>query len=318
MITLGEIYALAGAMFAVFAVLSVGDKANPKRFGNAGFWALLAASFLFGDSLGDFGNGLLVIALVIIGGFNFLGHGKPHTTTPHEREASSAARGNWLFVPALIIPVTALFGTLVLKYVTIGGVFLIDPKQATLISLGLGILIALGFCYAWLRPPALAPLHEGRRLMDTIGWAAVLPQMLASLGAVFALSGVGDAVGQLATQYLPLNIPFVAVASYCIGMALLTAVMGNAFAAFPVMTAAIGLPLIVGKFGGDPAIMGAVGMLSGFCGTLTTPMAANFNIVPAALLELPDRDGVIKVQIPTAIPLLIANTLLMYALVFRF
>ena len=28
-------------------------------------------------------------------------------------------------------------------------------------------------------------------------------------------------------------------------------------------------------------------------------MAANFNIVPAALLELPDRNGVIKVQIPT-------------------
>lgn len=32
-------------------------------------------------------------------------------------------------------------------------------------------------------------------------------------------------------------------------------------------------------------------MLSGFCGTLMTPMAANFNIVPAALLELSDRNG---------------------------
>jgi len=64
--------------------------------------------------------------------------------------------------------------------------------------------------------------------------------------------------------------------------------------------------------------MGSIGMLSGFCGTLVTPMAANFNIVPAALLELPDRNAVIKAQIPTAIPLLIANTLLMYFLVFRF
>ena len=64
--------------------------------------------------------------------------------------------------------------------------------------------------------------------------------------------------------------------------------------------------------------MGAIGMLSGFCGTLTTPMAANFNIVPAALLELPDRNAVIKVQVPTAIPLLIGNILLMYFLVFRF
>ena len=110
---------------------------------------------------------------------------------------------------------------------------------------------------------------------------------------------------------------FAAVAAYTIGMALFTIVMGNAFAAFPVMTAAIGLPLIVDRFGGDPAVMGAIGMLSGFCGTLMTPMAANFNIVPAALLELKDRNAVIKVQIPTGLWLLAGNTVLMYALVFR-
>ena len=101
-------------------------------------------------------------------------------------------------------------------------------------------------------------------------------------------------------------------------MAIFTMIMGNAFAAFPVMTAGIGLPLIVQRFGGDPAIMGAIGMLSGFCGTLMTPMAANFNIVPAALLELKDRNGVIRAQVPTAILLLLANTVLRYVLVFRF
>jgi uncharacterized membrane protein len=100
-------------------------------------------------------------------------------------------------------------------------------------------------------------------------------------------------------------------------MALFTVIMGNAFAAFPVMTAAIGLPLIVGRFGGDPVVMSALGMLSGFCGTLMTPMAANFNIVPAALLELPDRNAVIKAQIPTAILMLAANTALMAVFVFR-
>jgi uncharacterized membrane protein len=41
-------------------------------------------------------------------------------------------------------------------------------------------------------------------------------------------------------------------------------------------------------------------------------MAANFNIVPAALLELKHQHGVIKAQIPTAIPLLIANILILY------
>jgi len=129
---------------------------------------------------------------------------------------------------------------------------------------------------------------------------------------------VGDVIGQLATTWLPLGAPLAAVIAYTLGMALFTAIMGNAFAAFPVMTAAIGLPIIVGRFGGDPAIMGAIGMLSGFCGTLTTPMAANFNIVPAALLELTDRYGVIRAQLPTALLMLIANTVLMYVLVYRF
>jgi uncharacterized membrane protein len=43
-----------------------------------------------------------------------------------------------------------------------------------------------------------------------------------------------------------------------------------------------------------------------------TPMAANFNIVPAALLELKDQYGVIRAQVATAIPLLIANILILY------
>ncbi|MGZ8349130.1 MAG: 5-oxoproline transporter, DUF979 family subunit, partial [Allosphingosinicella sp.] len=91
---------------------------------------------------------------------------------------------------------------------------------------------------------------------------------------------------------------------------------GNAFAAFPVMAAEIGVPLLMRLYGGDPAVVGAIGMLAGFCGTLMTPMAANFNIVPAALLELRDRNGVIKAQIGTALPLLAVNIALIYFLAF--
>ena len=121
---------------------------------------------------------------------------------------------------------------------------------------------------------------------------------------------------------MPLTTPLLAVAAYCLGMALFTIVMGNAFAAFPVMTAAIGLPIVVGQFGGDPAIVCAIGMLAGFCGTLLTPMAANFNVVPANLLDLPDRNaafnGVIRAQAPTALIMLGVNIALMYLLAFRF
>jgi uncharacterized membrane protein len=116
---------------------------------------------------------------------------------------------------------------------------------------------------------------------------------------------------------VPLDTPFSAVLAYCVGMAVFTAIMGNAFAAFPVMTAGIGLPLVAHKFGGSVVVMAAVGMLSGFCGTLTTPMAANFNIVPVALLELPDEYSVIKAQLPTALLMLAANVAIMTFFVYR-
>jgi uncharacterized membrane protein len=316
-IGLEQVYWLAGLMFAAIAVRSVGDRANRKRFGNAAFWGLLAISFLFGSKLGDLLNGLVVLALTALGACA-MGLGAPRTTSLAEREVSARVKGNSIFTPALVIPAVAIAGTLTLGKLKFHGVPLAEPSQVTLIALALGIVIALAVAVLRFKPPALAPVEEGRRLSDAIGWAIILPQLLASLGAVFAISGVGRAVGHIATTWLPLGHPFAAVAAYCVGMALFTTVMGNAFAAFPVMTAAIGLPLIVHRFGGDPAIVGAVGMLAGYCGTLATPMAANFNIVPAALLELPDRNGVIRVQIPTAIPLLLCNIVLMYVLVFRF
>lgn len=311
MITLQWLYALAGTMFAAFAILSALDRANAKRLGNAAFWGLLSLSFFAGDRLGDLGNGVLVLGLVGLAGFGALGRGDPPTTSQADRIASSEQRGNRLFLPALIVPATALLGTLFLK--ESGWV---DPKQVTLIALGLGVFLALAVCYAWLRPPLLAPLQEGRRLMDSVGWAAVLPQMLAALGAVFALAGVGEVVGGLASRVIPEGNLLAAVAAYALGMALFTMIMGNAFGAFPVMTAAIGLPILIRGFGGDPAVVCAIGMLAGFCGTLMTPMAANFNIVPAALLELKDRNGVIKVQVGTALPLLVANLFLIYFLAF--
>jgi len=316
MIGLDVLYILAGLLFAVFAIGSATDRTNPKRWGNTVFWGLFAISFLVGSYLPDTINGALLVAMALVAGFNLMGKGEPALQT--DRAERAARWGNRLFIPALIPPVVTLLGSLTLKGVEIGGVPLVDPKQVTLVSLGAGIVLATAVALVMFSASPSVAVREGRRLMDSVSWAGLLPQALAALGAVFAAAKVGDVIGGLATTWLPLNGPLAAVIAYTVGMALFTAIMGNAFAAFPVMTAAIALPLIVGKFGGDPAIVCAIGMLSGFCGTLMTPMAANFNIVPAALLELPDRNGVIKVQLPTALLLLLVNTVLMYALAYRF
>lgn len=317
MITLEWLYILTGVFFAVWSILSALDRANAKRWGNAAFWGLLAASFFFGTHLSDLANGALVLVLVGIAGFGGLGRGDPPTTDLAERQGLSQKLGNRLFLPALVIPVTAVAGTLLYNYTALGESAVFEERRETLILLGIGVLVALAVCYAWLRPPLLAPVEEGRRLMDSIGWASILPQMLAALGGVFALAGVGDIIGGLAGATIPEGSLFLSVGVYCIGMALFTIIMGNAFAAFPVMAAAIGIPILVVGFDGNPAIIGAIGMLAGFCGTLLTPMAANFNIVPAALLELKSQYGVIRMQVWTAIPLFVCNVLLIYFLAFR-
>jgi len=167
------------------------------------------------------------------------------------------------------------------------------------------------------RQRPLQAADEGRRLLDTMGWAALLPLVLATLGGVFAASGVGDAVAAIVSSVIPADSRLACVLAYGLGMVLFTMIMGNAFAAFPVMTAGIGLPLLIQQHGAAPAVLGSLGMLTGYCGTLMTPMAANFNLVPAALLELDDPNAVIRAQLPTAIPLLLVNLALMYWLAFR-
>jgi len=307
-ITYEWLYWLAGAFFAIWALLSLRD----GRFGNAAFWGLLSASFFLGTHLSDFANGVLVLSLVAIAGLGGLKRSEPATTSLQERAEFSQKLGNHLFIPALIVPVTAVAGTLLYNYTPLSETGLFEARRETLILFGVGVVIALIAAMAWLRPPALAPVEEGRRLLDSIGWAAILPQMLAALGAVFALAGVGEIIGGAAQSAIPEGSVFLTVLVFALGMALFTIIMGNAFAAFPVMAAAIGIPLLVETYDGNPAVIGAVGMLAGFCGTLLTPMAANFNIVPAALLELKDQNGVIRQQIWTAIPLWVCNVVIIY------
>jgi len=316
-IRLEHVYIVMGLLLVGVSYVNARDASNPRRWNNAMFWGLYAVTFLAGSRLPHFASGCLVIGMVLVASIGKLGQTTRESRTPAQREESAARLGNRLFVPALTIPAVTLLGTFLLKRLFVNGVPLADPAQITIISLGLATIVALVVGMVMLRAPLAAPVQEGRRLFDAVGWAAVLPQMLAALGALFAVAGVGKVVADLAGRWLPLGSPFAAVVTYTVGMALFTMIMGNAFAAFPVMTAGIALPLIMTRFGGDVVVMAAVGMLSGFCGTLMTPMAANYNIVPAALLELPDEYAVIRVQIPTGLILLAANTLIMYLFVYR-
>ena len=169
MIGIQAVYLLAGLVFAAFATLSAGDRANPRRFGNAAFWGLVALSFLAGDRLGDRGNGVLVLGLAAIAGLGGLGRGQPATTTPAERHDLAARLGDRLFLPALTLPLVVAFGVLVLKPLAFGGQPLLDPKQATVISLALAAIVATAVALVTLRQPLIS---QGTTPLTTAGATA--------------------------------------------------------------------------------------------------------------------------------------------------
>jgi len=314
MITIDFFYLLVGLLFAATAVMNLRDRGNPRRFSSALFWGLYALVYLAGDHLPPLAAGLLMVAMALAAGFDLVRPGKAQPLPESERRASAARLGHRLLVPALAIPVVTIIGSTLLKDVHLDALPLLDPKNLTLVSMGCGAIVALALACSITRASPLQGVREARRLIDAMGWAVVLPHMLAVLGLLFSEAGVGKAVAEVTTTYIPMTSRLVACAAFCIGMALFTVVMGNGFAAFPVIAGGIGIPVLVGVYHANPAVMAAIGMFSAYCGTLMTPMAANFNIVPAALLELPDKNAVIKAQLPTALPLLGVNIVLLYFL----
>ena len=322
MLTIEQAYWLIALFLAGAALLNL----RGRRFAHAAFWGVLAVLIAGGkfvlvaaaahQRLPAQLAGVGVIALAALSPRMTRGHLVERDAAA--RETDALRRGPRLFGPALLIPLVTLAVALFGGYLVVGRLRAFNATQMTLTGLALSCVIALLAALWVTRARPAAGLAEGRRLLDTLGWAALLPLTLAALGGVFAATGVGTAVADLVRMLIPVNSALACVAAFGLGMVLFTVIMGNAFAAFPVMMAGIGIPLLIHMHGANPAILGAMGMVTGYCGTLFTPMAANFNIVPVALLELPNQGDVIRAQWKTGAWLLVVNLLLMYLLIFRF
>ena len=296
---LDYVYLLVGIILFIFAIQSFLDKEHKYRIGTGLFWLLYSVSFIFGSYLSKEINGWLVIAMAVIVLVKQLGKGN-YFESPIEFKKGEAVRiGNVIFVPALLVGII----TFIIGFFT---------KLGALVGLGIAAIIAMCAALYITKGNLNQGFHEGRRLIDAIGWTAILSQLLAALGYLFNLAGVGKIISSAVASVVPADNVFLVVVAYCIGMVIFTMIMGNAFAAFAMITSAIGIPMLVVAHGANPAAVGAIAMLAGYCGTLMTPMAANFNIVPVALLEMRDQYGVIKAQLSIALIMLVLNILLMY------
>ena len=296
------IYAIIGVICVSLAVSAMRSKNQPARIGTFLFWSVLGVIFILGDYIPANVVGMLIVLMAILSATKQVKLVSLKTTTEEFKKESAAKVGNKLFIPALVLAILAF---VIAQFTNLGSYNAIGLS-------GMGALIVILIIS---KSNIWEANQEATRLLSQVGPTAILPQILAALGTLFTIAGVGDVIASGVSQVIPEGNIWLGVTAYCVGMALFTAVMGNAFAAFSVITAGIGVPFVF-ALGGNPLIAGALALTAGFCGTLLTPMAANFNIVPASILNLKNQYGVIKAQAAFAIIMLIIHIILMRFLAF--
>ena len=301
--TLLEIfYIMIGLYMAITMVFTLKDKNHKTRIGTALFWGIVSAIFIFGKLLPPAVVGTLIIVIAILSALKQINIGtlKQLDTTFAQLKADKL--GLKIFIPSLAIAFVAMA---IAQFTKLSGT----------VAIGIAAVVALLLTFAFTKAKPIEYIEDSNRMFQSVGVFAILPQLLASLGALFTAAGVGDVISNIISGVIPDGNRLAGVIAYCVGMALFTAIMGNGFAAFSVITVGIGVPFVFAQ-GGDPIVCSALALTAGFCGTLLTPMAANFNMLPAVLLEMKDKNLVIKAQAPFAIALLTIHILLMYFLGF--
>ncbi|WP_300358244.1 DUF979 domain-containing protein [Fusobacterium sp.] len=295
-------YVVCGIILISTGIYNLVDKNNPKRFGSALFWTITGVIFIAGPYMNKTLVGGLLVVLGILTVTKNIKMGNLVNSSEEYRTEKSEKIGNKIFIPALSIGVVAFS---VAQFTELGG----------LVGLGFGALVSLILTLMTTKENPKYISYDSSRILQQMGPNVILPQLLGALGVLFSTAGVGEVIAQMMEGVIPADSKFFGVVGYCVAMALFTMIMGNAFAAFAVITTGIGIPFVV-HLGANPAVVGALGITAGYCGTLMTPMAANFNIIPASILEMENKNGVILVQAPIAITLLAIHILLMYTLAF--
>ena len=323
-------YALCGLVS--FDTAYRATKNEEARIGTSLFWFLLGVIFMFGKIIPPVAVGILLVIMGCLTALKQVKMGSFIESTPEFRQKASDRVGNKIFIPAVAIGLMALilsfiqytgdgfyfaFRSIVIKLISFNSNVKIDLTALNgAVMTGLACVVAILLAVIICKPKVSETRSDTSRLLMQVGAACLLPQLLGALGSVFSAAGVGDVISNMISSVIPAGNPVIGVIVYVLGMVIFTMIMGNAFAAFTVITIGIGFPFVIAQ-GGNPAVIGALGMTAGYCGTLMTPMAANFNIVPCAVLETRDQKwAVIKEQVPMALIMIVIHIILMLVLGF--
>ena len=290
---LNVVWLIIGLITIYAGIKNLLDKENPSRVGTAVFWCSFGIVCGFGTWLPAKVSGALVLIMCLPPIFKKVKIGKVDNPTKEHTEQQFKKIGMKIFIPAFSVAVCSLF-------------FALFSNMSSMVAITLGVVVAMILLIAYdsKQNKPVVFLKDSERFLGITGPLSMLPQLLGCLGGVFTAAGVGDVIAQLVEKIVPKGNVNIGIIVYAIGMVLFTMIMGNAFAAITVMTVGIGAPFVL-AYGANPVVIGMLALTCGYCGTLLTPMAANFNILPVAILNMKDRWGAIKNQVLVAIFMLV-------------
>lgn len=294
------IYIFIGLICLYTGIKNFKDKTNKNRIGTAIFWCLLGVVIGFGNWIPNKINGALIIVLTLPAIFKKVGTGEKKSIPQEKIQEFANKIGIKLFLPALSIGIFAIIFALL--------------SFSPLVGIGVGVIVGIILLRIYSKENTINVfLNEAADTLSILGPLSLMPLLLASLGSIFEKAGVGQVISKLVSYIVPEGNVTIGIVVFALGMVLFTMIMGNAFAAITVMLVGVAQPFVL-QYGANPIIIGMIGLTAGYCGTLLTPMAANFNILPVAMLDMKDRFGVIKNQILLSICLLVFQ--IMYMIIF--
>lgn len=300
---LNVVWVIVGMVTIYAGIKNLMDKENPSRIGTAIFWCSFGIICAFGTWLPAKVSGVLVIVMCMPPIFKKVKVGTTNAPTKEHMHTQYKKIGMKIFIPAFCVAVFSL-------------ALALFSNINSMISITFGVIVAIIILmlYDSKENKPVVFLKDSERFLSIMGPLCMLPQLLGCLGGVFTAAGVGDVIADIVEKIVPKGNVNIGIIVFAIGMALFTMIMGNAYAAITVMTVGVGAPFVL-AYGADPVTIGILALTCGFCGTLLTPMAANFNIVPVAILNMKDRWGVIKNQVVVAFIMLTVQ--IGYMIVFK-
>ena len=177
-ILLNIFYVMVGLMMILTMIYTLKDKKHKTRYGTAAFWGIFG-QFIPAEVVGG-----LIIVIAILSGFNQVNMGTIKQLDNTFSRVKAEKIGLKIFLPSLVIAFVALA---IAQFTPISGVA----------AIGISAVAALILTLIITRCSVSEVVEDSDRMLQSVSSTAILPQLLAALGALFTAAGVGDIISNM-------------------------------------------------------------------------------------------------------------------------